>query len=222
MYLFMLCTCESGMVIYSQAERLFRGIGAAGGRVWDQVSHQQNLPSISASRQDTMLGDHENWVTWRNYFKFQIDRDTPSSVREAFLVVAVLIASATYQTGQSIPTWGGQLKASDHKFELVQSSSNRILVSFYAISNTVGFLVSLDMILVLTSKFPMSWELVVAVHAMAVNYIISIVGNAPSTSMKIASLFLCITLLLAIRLTSRCIRTRSRRQIHGSSARQLA
>ena len=129
----------------------------------------------------------------------------------------MLIASATYQTGQSIPTWVQQ-EGSD-KFEMIRASHNLLLLLFYSLSNTVGFLVSLDMILVLTSKFPMCWELVVAVHAMAINYSISIVGFAPSGGMKIASAVLCITLLLAIRLTSRCIRTRSRRRIHRSAER---
>ncbi|RVX15463.1 hypothetical protein VitviT2T_002301 [Vitis vinifera] len=234
--LLMLCPCESGMV-HAEAERLFRGIGAARDGVLDDinstprpyhnhnpVSYQQNTlaghtnivaaPSTS-SRQATMLGD--DWVTWRNYFKFQFDRETPSNVREALLVVAVLIASATYQTGQSIPTWVQQ-EGSD-KFEMIRASHNLVLFLFYSLSNTVGFLVSLDMILVLTSKFPMCWELVVAVHAMAINYSISIVGIAPSGGMKIASAVLCITLLLAIRLTSRCIRTRSRRRIHRSAER---
>ncbi|WJZ82545.1 hypothetical protein VitviT2T_002296 [Vitis vinifera] len=239
MDLLMLCPCESG-IVPAEAERLFRGIGAARDRVSDhitstprpyhnhnQVSYQKNplaghtnivARSIS-SRQDTMLGD-EYWVTWRNYFKFQFDRDTPSNVREAFLVVAVLIVAVTYQTGQSISTWG-QHEASD-KFEMIWASRNRILVSFYALSNTIGFFVSLDMILVLTSKFPMCWGLVVAVHAIAVNYTISIVGITPSGGMKIASAVLCITLLLAIRLTSRCIRTRSRWRLHRSSAERLA
>ena len=211
--LFMPCPCESG-IVYSEAERLFRGIGG----VSPLAGHSTNTVethSISASRQDTMLGDHENWITWRNYFKFQFDRDTPSSVREAFLVVAVLIASASYQTGQSIPTWGKL-----DKFD--RNLLKGILVVCYVLSNTVGFLVSLDMILVLTNKFPMYCWLVVAVHAMAINYIISIVGNVPSITIKIASLFLCITLLLAIRWTSRWIRTRSPRRITGSSAEQLA
>ncbi|CBI40931.3 unnamed protein product, partial [Vitis vinifera] len=207
--LLMLCPCESG-IVHAEAERLFRGIGAARDGVLDDI----NTPSTS-SRQATMLGD--DWVTWRNYFKFQFDRDTPSNVREALLVVAVLIAAATYQTGQSIPTWVQQ-KGSD-KFEMIRASHNLVLFLFYSLSNTVGFLVSLDMILVLTSKFPMCWELVVAVHAMAINYSISIVGIAPSGGMKIASAVLCITLLLAIRLTSRCIRTRSRRRIHRSAER---
>ncbi|RVW50825.1 Ankyrin repeat-containing protein BDA1 [Vitis vinifera] len=170
--LLMLCPCESG-IVHAEAEKLFRGVGAARDGVWDgvsprlhrnhnQVSYQKNslaghtnivAPSIS-SGQDTMLAD-EYWVTWRNYFKFQFDRDTPSNVREAFLVVTVLIVAVTYQAGQSIPTWG-QHEASD-KFEMIWASRNRILVCFYALSNTVGFFVSLDMILVLTSEFPMCW-----------------------------------------------------------------
>ncbi|KAL6349493.1 hypothetical protein AAG906_034150 [Vitis piasezkii] len=201
--LLMLCPCESG-IVPAEAERLFRGIGAARDRVSDhitstprpyhnhsQVSYQQNplaghtniLARSISSRQDTMLGDK-------------------------------------YWTGQSISTWG-QHEASD-KFEMIWASRNRILVSFYALSNTIGFFVSLDMIWVLTSKFPMCWGLVVTVHAIAVNYTISIVGITPSGGMKISSAVLCITLLLAIRLTSRCIRTRSRRRIHRSSAERLA
>ncbi|WJZ82551.1 hypothetical protein VitviT2T_002302 [Vitis vinifera] len=227
--LLMLCPCESG-IVHAEAEKLFRGVGAARDGVWDgvsprlhrnhnQVSYQKNslaghtnivAPSIS-SGQDTMLAD-EYWVTWRNYFKFQFDRDTPSNVREAFLVVTVLIVAVTYQAGQSIPTWG-QHEASD-KFEMIWASRNRILVCFYALSNTVGFFVSLDMILVLTSEFPMCWGVVVAIHAMAINYIISVVGSAPPGGPRIASAVLCITILSAIRLTSRCIRTRSRRRIH--------
>ncbi|RVW50791.1 hypothetical protein CK203_076878 [Vitis vinifera] len=104
---------------------------------------------------------------------------------------------------------------------MIWASRNRILVSFYALSNTIGFFVSLDMILVLTSKFPMCWGLVVAVHAIAVNYTISIVGITPSGGMKIASAVLCITLLLAIRLTSRCIRTRSS-VLYAASVHQRA
>ncbi|RVX15385.1 Ankyrin repeat-containing protein BDA1 [Vitis vinifera] len=209
MDLLMLCPCESG-IVPAEAERLFRGIGAARDRVSDhitstprpyhnhnQVSYQKNplaghtnivARSIS-SRQDTMLG---------------MNTGSPGGTTSS----------------QSISTWG-QHEASD-KFEMIWASRNRILVSFYALSNTIGFFVSLDMILVLTSKFPMCWGLVVAVHAIAVNYTISIVGITPSGGMKIASAVLCITLLLAIRLTSRCIRTRSRWRLHRSSAERLA
>lgn len=142
----MLCPCKSGLIeLHSEAERLFRG--SIGTRSNDNVQNISITPSISSSKDTILRVGDDNWITWRNYFKFQFDRDSPSSVREAFLVVAVLIASASYQTAQNIPIWG-QLQASD-KVEIIRVKRN--LIFLYILSNTVGFLVSLDMILVLTS-----------------------------------------------------------------------
>ncbi|KAB2601515.1 receptor-interacting serine/threonine-protein kinase 4 [Pyrus ussuriensis x Pyrus communis] len=92
------------------------------------------------------------------YFKFKMGRDSPSDARTALLVVAVLVATTTFQAGLSPP--GG-------------------FVTF----NSMGFFVSLHMICVLSTNFPMQLELLMCILAMYSTYNTAVISFAPANPM---------------------------------------
>ncbi|KAL6349427.1 hypothetical protein AAG906_034084 [Vitis piasezkii] len=83
--LFILCPCESGSG--AKTMRLLGRLGAA--------RAQDSNPMAQVAREG--IKDLES------YFEFRLDRDNPSDVRNALLVVSVLMATATYQAGLEPP-----------------------------------------------------------------------------------------------------------------------
>ncbi|XP_034676783.1 uncharacterized protein LOC117907372 [Vitis riparia] len=120
-----------------------------------------------------------------SYFGFQGDRDNPGEVRNALLVVAVLMATATYQAGLEPP--GEAL--------LATNSSAFVL---FMVANTAGFFVSLNMIDVLTYNFPLKFELFVTVFAMVVTYDTAMITLVPQGPIRRTFIALSIMMPLAI------------------------
>ncbi|KAL3742672.1 hypothetical protein ACJRO7_018053 [Eucalyptus globulus] len=101
----------------------------------------------------------------------QEERDSPSDVRNALLVVAALITIATYQAMLQPPggLWqdnSGSSSSSTAGFGY-KSLPSYIL---FIISNSAGFFASARMITVLTLGFPMQMELQVALFALIGTY----------------------------------------------------
>ena len=148
--LFILCPCESG-ISGSETMRLLLGrLGA----VRFQDSHTVALaapvnPNSTTGDRDVSLR-REEIISWESYFQFQVERDNPSSVRDALLVVAVLMATATYQAALTPP---------------VRTSHSSSFV-WFMVANSLGFVASLNMIDILTYDFPLKLELFVTAMAM--------------------------------------------------------
>ncbi|KAL6127929.1 hypothetical protein ACLB2K_071290 [Fragaria x ananassa] len=114
------------------------------------------------------------------YFKFHKGRDSPSDARTALLVVAVLVTTATFQVGLSPPTgiWQDtELNRNGTSSEPAHYAGSSILGSYNAATflvfvafNSIGFSVSLYMINILTSNFPMQLELQICIAAMYCTY----------------------------------------------------
>lgn len=154
--------------------------------------HQQQSPINNPTSSETHQSCHPNNLV--EYFKFRKGRDSPGEVRSAFLVIAVLVATATFQVGLSPPggiwqdnsgpnqnstnntrtTTGKQVAG-----QSILGTSDAITFSFIYFFNSIGFSVSLYMINILTSMFPMQLELQLCMIAMYATYNTAVITIAP-------------------------------------------
>lgn len=146
-----------------------------------QAKHQQN-------RADCQSQPSKDWF---KYFKFQIQRDSPSDVRNALLVVAALIATVTFQAGVSPPSVvldkptqpnpdqnqaGSQLQAAHNRIAVSGLAAASAIFGSHAssylflFSNSLGLTASLSIIIYLTGGFPFQRELLISIFAMMSTY----------------------------------------------------
>ncbi|KAI5569681.1 hypothetical protein BDE02_12G093200 [Populus trichocarpa] len=116
------------------------------------------------------------------YFKFKKDRDSPSEARGTLLVIAVLVATATFQVGvgppggvwqdTSIPDQKNITSNNTAHFagQSIMATTNTVGFMLFVFFNSVGFSMSLYMLYVLTSKFPLQFELQICLLAMYCTY----------------------------------------------------
>ncbi|KAI8025534.1 hypothetical protein LOK49_LG02G01188 [Camellia lanceoleosa] len=112
-----------------------------------------------------------------------MDRDSPSEAQHTMLVIAVLIATTTYQTVHSPlgGVWADDSMSSNnntnnnvskpHKArQAIMGSKNWVSYGLFILFNSIGFFTSLQMIYCLTSGFPLQLELQIAMFAHIVTY----------------------------------------------------
>ncbi|KAL6291285.1 hypothetical protein ACE6H2_008795 [Prunus campanulata] len=122
------------------------------------------------------------------YFKFKKGRDSPSDARTALLVVAVLVATATFQVGLSPPNgvWQDNGTGSAEPAHLagksIMGSYDAVAFVIFVSFNSIGFSVSLYMINVLTSNFPLQLELQICILAMYCTYNTAMISIAPDNT----------------------------------------
>lgn len=152
-----------------------------------------------------------------NYFRFHRGRDSPGEARSALLVIAVLVATATYQVGLSPP--GGVWQDNSGTNQSNSTATNKAhfagqsifsslgIISFgiFVLFNSIGFSVSLYMISILTSKFPMRFELQICLLAMFFTYNTAIITISPD-NLKIFLIVLTSILPLTVSLVAKWVR----------------
>ncbi|XP_031259422.1 LOW QUALITY PROTEIN: ankyrin repeat-containing protein BDA1-like [Pistacia vera] len=132
-----------------------------------------------------------------DYFKFKKDRDSPGEARNALLIIAVLVATATFQAGMNPPggVWQDNGTSINNKNKVGSSilgSVNAVTYGIFMASNSIGFALSLHMIYILTHNFPLQLELQVCMLAMFSTYNTAVPNLAPE------KLWLFLTVLTAI------------------------
>ncbi|KAM1471223.1 hypothetical protein COP2_042913 [Malus domestica] len=188
-----------------EIEEILRGAGAS--RAQDigasRAQDIQHTPSHGPMETNTLQLQQPN--NPMEYFKFKMGRDSPSDARTALLVVAVLVATTTFQAGLSPPggIWqdstgsnmngtgsGSNEQAHSAGKSIMGSDDNNIFAGFVA-TNSMGFCFSLYMIAVLTCNFPMQLELLLCIHAMYGTYNIAVISIAPANPKVFVSLLIC-------------------------------
>ncbi|KAH7537754.1 hypothetical protein FEM48_Zijuj03G0126500 [Ziziphus jujuba var. spinosa] len=118
-----------------------------------------------------------------NYFKFKRSRDSPSDARTALLVIAVLVTTATFQAGLNPPgtVWQdtGTTGLPHKAGRSILGSYDSVIYLFFMLFNTTGFGVSIYVISILISSFPLRWEFEVCIIALHFTYTTAITFMAP-------------------------------------------
>lgn len=152
--------------------------------IQDRINHGCEYLASSAQ--------HSTGTTSYDYFKFQKGRDSPSDARTALLVIAVLVATATYQVGLNPPggTWLANNSmannSSDPESYSTPIAGISIMGTYDDLSfiiliglNSIGLSVSLSMIAMLTTRFPLRGELRICLITLYVTYGIAVNGMSP-------------------------------------------
>lgn len=163
---------------------------------------------------DNPSGGSRNNDWWFEFFKFKKERDSPDSVRNALLVVATLIATATYQAvlqppgglwqDSSPPSSGGGNAAPPSSPTDISHQAGKAIMGdlipvtyiLFLFFNSVGFFTSYLIIWYLTIGFPLRAELTMALYALVVTYDISMGALTPRTFINY--LFVAFSVLLPI------------------------
>ncbi|XP_060217075.1 ankyrin repeat-containing protein BDA1-like [Lycium barbarum] len=132
-----------------------------------------------------------------DYFKYDTIKDSPGSVRNTLLVLAVLIATTTYQAVLSPPggVWQDDNSGTGTHHvagESIMGYHNPKSYRIFLICNSVGFFTSLHMINFLTIGFPMRLELQVSITSLVFTYNTSMNAMAP----RLSTLFIVVSVVM--------------------------
>lgn len=172
-----------------EIEELLRNEGAK--RAKDMV------PSLSASLEpDTNQASQNHCCETMEsaddlveYFKFKKGRDSPSDVRSSLLVMAILVATATFQVGINPPSgvWqdsnfngNGSATPAHVAGRSILGSYSSVTYLLFVVFNSIGLSVSLYMLAILTYGFPMHLEFQICVIALYFTYNTGLVTMAPA------------------------------------------
>ncbi|KAK6285360.1 hypothetical protein POUND7_011539 [Theobroma cacao] len=175
----------------------------------------QNDTVIAKKKQSWHDLAEEPLKDWFKYFKFQLERDSPSDTRNVLLVVAALIASVTFQEGlnppsglleydsQSNPASGNVTRAGPAVTSafvaasaLLGTQATSYLFLFW---NSFGLTASLSIIIYLTGGFPFQRELLISMLSMMFSYGFSIYGMTEKDGVAYALLTVAFVLPFALR-----------------------
>ncbi|KAH9782379.1 ANK REP REGION domain-containing protein [Citrus sinensis] len=193
-----------------EIEEILRSAGATGMRDDNQTS----VDNLAVSSAETNPLRTKNDMT--EFFKFKKGRDSPGETRSSLLVVAALVATTTFQFCVNPPggTWQDNSTPSSKAHiagESIWGSTNTIAFCLYMFFNSLGFKLSLQMINILTTKFPLQFELQLCFLAMNFTYDTAVISIAPD-EVKLFVILTISILPLAIGLTAYCFRLQQKRQ----------
>ncbi|PWA60401.1 Ankyrin repeat-containing protein [Artemisia annua] len=133
-----------------------------------------------------------------DYFKYNNLQDSPNKVRNTLLVVIILITAATYQPALSPPggTWQDDFTPPEGNNTLygtnttntpkkhtagqaIMGTHNPVAYTIFLFSNSLGFYMSLHMITILTTAFPLRLEFQLLMFSLAATYALCMNAIAP-------------------------------------------
>ncbi|KAK6915426.1 PGG domain [Dillenia turbinata] len=150
----------------------------------------------------------DHYDDWFRYYRFDIRRDSPNDARNVLLVVAALIAAATFQAGLNPPGGAWQDEAADGSHEAGKSifGSHKVLYTVFIFCNTLAFSSSVNIITYLAVGCPFSEEVLLAVYSMLVTYGASIAAVQPKRSVSEKFVFIPLFLPLALRIAQQLLK----------------
>ncbi|KAM7508866.1 hypothetical protein LguiA_019319 [Lonicera macranthoides] len=134
------------------------------------------------------------------YFQYNHIKDSQSDVRNILLVVVILIATATYQAVLSPPggVWQDDIPSNHTAGKMIMGTKNPAIYGLFLLFNSIGFFTSLLMINVLTTGFPMRFELHLSILALTMTYDVCMTEMAPNKFLNRLFVIISIVLLLII------------------------
>ncbi|KAK9190870.1 hypothetical protein WN943_019480 [Citrus x changshan-huyou] len=143
---------------------------------------------IGALHQQRQLDSRHDFV---EYFKFKKGRDSPGETRSALLVVAALVATTSFQFGVNPPggVWQDNYTPDKNNStssskahnagEAIWGSMNAVAFALFMFFNSLGFKLSIYMIIILTTKFPLQLGLQLCFLAMYFTYDTAVIATTP-------------------------------------------
>ncbi|CAH8301698.1 unnamed protein product [Eruca vesicaria subsp. sativa] len=179
-------------------------------------SRDQNTiqPATTTTPSEESLMTHKQWI---DYFKHKKDRIPPNEVRSVLLVIAILIATATYQAALSPPggiwqedyycigrycqeseTKGNKTKPVYYAGTTIMGSKSWINYGIFIFLNSVGFFTSIELISLLTKGLPFYLELQVSLTALALTYGFAMAALSPNFGLGLFFMVISVVLPFAV------------------------
>ncbi|XP_056855691.1 ankyrin repeat-containing protein BDA1 isoform X2 [Raphanus sativus] len=169
---------------------IYEKLTEAGAQRGGTTNVQRTTSSTSTCQERAQ--SHKDLV---KYFTFKKHRDSPSEARSALLVVASLVATATFQASLTPPggTWQDSYTPEVSKNtttntpaqqahiagQSIMGTFNGIAFTLFVFFNTIGFSVSLSMLNILTLGFPLRFQLQICMMAMYFSHNTAMTSVAP-------------------------------------------
>ncbi|XVF33656.1 hypothetical protein REPUB_Repub17cG0186700 [Reevesia pubescens] len=174
-----------------QIRKILQNAGAIEFRGAKNTAHLPSSPKKMAKKKQSWHDlAEEPLKDWFKYFKFQLERDSPSDTRNVLLVVAALIASVTFQAGLNPPSGllqqNSQSNPKSDNTTMIGPAVTSAVVAVSALlgsqatsymflfGNSIGLTASLSIIIYLTGGFPFQRELLISILSMMFTYGFSI------------------------------------------------
>ncbi|KAG8363457.1 hypothetical protein BUALT_Bualt19G0024500 [Buddleja alternifolia] len=162
----------------------------------------------------------------QDYFKYDKIKDSPTKVRSILLVIAVLIATATYQAVLSPPggVWqddrwpntdnnknttniSSSKQPPDHTAgQAVMGTHNSVSYGLFLLFNSIGFFMSLHMINFLTLGLPLQFELRVSLMALTATYDTCIIAMTPNGKISVFFIVLSVVMPMMMPILTKVVR----------------
>ncbi|CAH8382321.1 unnamed protein product [Eruca vesicaria subsp. sativa] len=170
-------------------EKLIKAGAQRGQDIGGTTTNLQRTTSTNSTSQERSSESHSHKDLVK-YFTFKKHRDSPSEARSALLVVASLVATATFQASLTPPggTWQDTyIPASVNTpnqpphiaGQSIMGTFNGIAFTLFVFFNTIGFSVSLSMLNILTLGFPLRFQLQICMMAMYFSHNTAMTSIAP-------------------------------------------
>lgn len=142
----------------------------------------------------------EPHISKRDIIEFKPERDSANDIRNALLVVAALIASATFAAGVNPPGGVWQDNENNHVAgKSVLASHSKDSFTMFLFSNSAAFSSSTLVVSYLVSNFPFFLEIWIAMAGMTFTYGISVSSVSPTGNIKSCYIYIALALPYILR-----------------------
>lgn len=200
----------------AEIHQILHEAGAVRSRDLDTRQETKTKPTITeneTTQSEESLMTHKQWL---DYFKYKKDRVSPNEVRNVLLVIAILIATATYQAVLSPPggVWqedycingycqvtnlkGNKTKPVYYAGTTIMGSKSWISYGIFIFLNSIGFFTSIELISLLTKGLPFYLELQVSLNAVALTYGFAMAALSPNFGLGLFFMVLSVVLPIAV------------------------